>query len=318
MCEIVTSPNIRSPQEAREALNQLITIIEYLGIFDQRGSIKADANISIKESGFTRVEIKNITSFKEIESALNFEITRQKMRVNRGLKIERETRSWDSTSKTTKSLRTKESEEDYGYIFDPDLCPTEINKQTIELVKKEIPELPFEKIKRFVKQYKISEEDSEVLSSDIILADIFEEISKKTNPQLTAKWLRRDLLRALNSADKTIRDEAVNKEHLMELLELLEAGKITERTAQKLIIELIQKDFSPKEFVASQQLGKIDDNKTIQKLCKEAISENPNAVVDFKAGKKEALHFLFGQVMRKSNGKAEPKMVRESLEKIIK
>ena len=318
LCEIVTSPNINNPQEAREALNQLITIIEYLGIFDQRYcSIKADANISIKESSFTRVEVKNITSFKEIESALNFEITRQKMRVNRGLKIERETRSWDATSKTTKPLRTKESEEDYGYIFDPDLCPTEIGKDAIERVKKEIPELHFEKIKRFVKEYKIAKDDALVLSSDIILADLFEDVAGKVNPQLTAKWLRRELLRVLNFADKTIRDDAINKEHLTELLELLNAKKITERTAQKMMNELIKKDFSPKEIVSSQQLGKIDDKKEIQKMCSEAIKENPKAAADFKSGKEESLHFLFGQVMRKTNGKAEPKIVKKVLKKLL-
>ena len=319
LCEIVTSPNINSPQEAREALNQLITIIEYLGIFDQRYcSIKADANVSIKESGFTRVEVKNITSFKEIESALNFEIARQKMRVNRGLKIERETRSWDATSKTTKTLRTKESEEDYGYIFDPDLCPTEVGKDTIEHVKKEIPELHFEKIKRFVKEYKIAKDDASVLASDIILADLFEEISKKVSPQLTAKWLRRELLRVLNFADKTVKDEAVDKEHLTELLELLNNKKITEKTAQKMMNELIKKDFSPKEAMNSNQLGKIDDKKEIQKLCEEAIKENPKAAADFRAGKEESLHFLFGQVMRKTNGKAEPKVVKEWLVKLLK
>lgn len=318
LCEIVTAPNISSPQEAREALNQLITILEYLGIFDHRYcSIKADANISIKESNFTRVEVKNITSFKEIEQALMFEIARQRMRVKRGLKIERETRSWDAVGRTTKLLRTKETEEDYGYIFDPDLCLINIKEEIISNAKENIPELPSQKMKRFVSQYKISQEDSEVLASDIILANIFEEISKKTSAQLTAKWLRRELLRVLNYAGKTIKESPIKKERIIELIKLMQNSNITEKTGQRIMELLMEKDFSPNTFVEQQNLRIIAEAKTIRQLCEESARENQKAVKDFKNGKKESLNYLVGIVMKKSNGKAEPEKVREIIVKFL-
>ena len=238
--------------------------------------------------------------------------------MKRGLKIDRETRNWDAVSRTTKTLRMKESEEDYGYIFDPDLCPIEIEKEYLLKTKNSIPELPSEKIKRFISQYKISDDNAEVLSSDIFLANLFEDAAKECSPNLCAKWLRRELLRVLNYAGKTIKENPVKKERIIELFKLLENNLITEKTGQRIMKMLVEKDFSPKEFVSSQHLDKLEDKKEIEEICREIIKENKKAVEDFKSGKKESFNYLFGQVMKKTSGKAEPSSVRELLNKLLK
>ncbi len=318
LIEVVTDPELTSPAEARDFLNQLITILAYLKIFDINTCIiKADANISIKESNYTRVEVKNITGFKELERALNYEITRQKALLKRGLKIKRETRGWNDAAKTTKSLRTKETEEDYGYIIEPDLSIIEITDKLASSIKKQIPELAYQKTKRFIEQYKIDPIDAEVMASERELADLFENISQKVNPSFTARWLRRELLRVLNYNKKTLRDIKFGQKELIELFELIHSQKISETTGQKLMEKLVEDVFSPKEYVSKHGLHQVTSENEIREVAVKVIKENMKAVEDYLKGEEKSFHYLLGQVMKHTKGKAEPKLTNQILKEEI-
>jgi len=312
LIEIVTKPDMAGPDEAREFMKHLITILEYIEIFDANsGIIKADANISVKESDYTRVEIKNITGFKEIERALFYEVKRQKEEISRGRAIHQETRSWDSEKGITFSLRKKETEEDYGYIIDTDLTFTEIDFGWVSRVKESMPELAKDKVKRFIEKYGIKKEDAEIIASDRTLAELLEKIIAKINPELAAKWLRRELLRVLNYNKKTLKDIKFDETHLIELLELVEHKKITDSVASKILEKLIEKPFDVHEYVQKENLEKVSDESEIEKYCDDAIAESEEAVKDYKRGEEKALNFIIGKVMKKTKGKASPDIVKK-------
>ena len=316
LVEVVTEPDFESPEEAREFMKQLITIINYLGIFDvNRCVIKADANISIKETKYIRVEIKNITGFKEIERALKYEVERQKQEKG---KIVQETRAWDAEVGITISMRKKEVEEEYGYIIDPDLVKTEISKEWVKEVSASMPELAQEKAIRYVKEFKISEEDARIIAAERLLAELFEKVAEDVDPVLAARWLRRELMRVLNYNKKEMKDLIMDEKHLIELLEMVEKKIITDAVAKKILEELIQKPFSPKDYVAKMGIKKIIDAKQIERFCKEAIKENPKAAEDYKKGEKKSMQFLIGMVMKKTKGQADPAAVNKIMEDLIK
>jgi aspartyl-tRNA(Asn)/glutamyl-tRNA(Gln) amidotransferase subunit B len=319
LLEIVTEPELESAAEAREFMKQLITILNYLGIFDiNQNIIKADANVSIKESGFVKQEVKNITGFKEIERALQYEILRQKAEVGASKKLSQETRAWDSEKGITFLLRKKETEEDYGYILDSDLVKTEITKELLNGVKEEMPELAHEKVKKFVSKHKIKQEDAHIISAEKELAEMFEKVSEEIDPVLAAKWLRRELVRVLNYNKKTLQEIEMDEKHMIQLLRLVENKKITDNVASKILEKLIEKPFDVDEYIKKEDLGAVSDTKEIEKYCKEAISENAQAVEDYKRGNEKALNFVVGQVMRKTKGKASPREVNEIIKLLIK
>lgn len=311
LAEVVTEPELESPEEAREFMKQLITVINYLGIFDvNRCVIKADANVSIKKTNYKRVEIKNITGFREIEKALKFEVERQKEE-----KVVQETRGWDSGKGMTFPLRQKEVEEEYGYIIDPDLVRVEITRDMIKRVKMEMPELAQDKISKYVEKYGIKKIDAEVIAQERLLAELFEKVAEKINPALAAKWLRRELVRVLKYSKKEMHQLEIDESHLIDLLELVEKKKITGTTGQKLMEKLIEKPFDVRKYVEKEGLAAVSEKAELEKFCSEAISESPKAVEDYKKGNKKALQFIIGQVMRKTKGKASPKEVNEILKK---
>src|SRR3989344_1734712 len=319
LLEIVTKPELESAEEARDFMKQLITTLSYLKIFDiNNGIIKADANVSIKESRYTRIEIKNITGFREIERALNYEIGRQKHEIVEGKKLEQETRSWDSEKGITFLLRKKETEEDYGYILDTDLVKTEITKQMLDGIKKEMPELAHDKIRKFIAKHKIKKEDAEILAAEKELAELFEKVADEVDPVLAAKWLRRELTRVLNYNKKEIHEVEMDEKHMIQLLKLIENKKITENVAQKLLEKLIEKPFDVNEYVKKEKLEAVSDAGELEKYCMEAIKENPKAVEDYRNGEEKALNFIVGSVMRKTKGKATPKEVNEILKSLIR
>jgi len=319
LIEIVTEPDLSSPEEAREFMNHLITILNYLEIFDVDTCIvKADANISIKESGYNRVEVKNITGFKEIERALFYEVARQKTEIQDGRKIVQETRGWDANKGVTYSLRQKETEEEYGYIIDPDLVRIEIKKKNIEEIQREMPELAREKALRFTKEHKIKEIDAKILSQEKLLGELFERVAKEIDPVLAAKWLRRELIRVLNYNKKSLQEVKIDERNLIELLRLIEKKKITEQTGQRLMEKLIEKPFDVKEYTKRENLEIVKEAGELEKYCEEAIKENPDAANDYKKGIEKALHFIIGGVMKKSKGKASPKEVTEILKRLLK
>ncbi|MAG08112.1 Asp-tRNA(Asn)/Glu-tRNA(Gln) amidotransferase GatCAB subunit B [Candidatus Woesearchaeota archaeon] len=311
LLEIVTEPELESPEEARDFMNRLITVLQYLEIFNLDSCIvKADANISLKESGYQRVEVKNITGFKEIERALFYEVERQKQELKEGKKIVQETRAWDSAKGTTFSLRTKETEEDYGYTIETDLVPIELTKGWLDEVRETLPELAQEKVKKFISKHKINKVDAEVIAQERLLAELFEKVAAEINPELAAKWLRRELMRVLHYNKKELHQLEIDETHLIDLLGLVESKQITDNVAKKLLEKLVEKPFDVKEYVKKEKLGKLSDSGEIEKICLETIKENPQAVEDYKNGEAKALNFIVGQVMRKTQGKADAEMVR--------
>ena len=317
LCEIVTEPDMRSPEEAREFMKLLLTILNYLEIFDSNtGIIKADANISIK--GHERVEIKNINGFKEIERALTYEIERQKKLVEEGTPIKnRETRGWDSDAGITIFQRSKESEEDYGYIIDTDLVPIDVTKELIEKIKKELPELPQEKSQSYIKEYKLKKDDSEVIANDYELAKLFDTaITKKIEPLFAAEWIRREVSRVLNYNKKELSETFITK-NLIDLFILIKENKITRQIAQKIMEQLVEKDLEVNKYVKENKLESVSNTKELEEICKKVIKENEKVVNDYRNGNEKSLMFLVGQVMRVSKGKADPKIVNEIMKKLI-
>ncbi|MEK6934893.1 MAG: Asp-tRNA(Asn)/Glu-tRNA(Gln) amidotransferase subunit GatB [Nanoarchaeota archaeon] len=313
LVEIVTEPEFTSSEQVRLFLQKLTTTLEYLKVYKRKSesALKVDINISY---GGARVEIKNVGSVRDIYRALNYEIKRQKQSPAK----EQETRGYNIDSRETFLQRTKESEEDYGYITAPNLTKIEISDKQIKEIEKSLPELEEEKTKRFIKQYKIKEPDAKVLTQDLIQADLFEQVAKKINHKLTTRWFIREIPRILNYNKLTIAEWGITEKELTELLELIQKNRITETTAQKILEKLSQKVFSPKEYVKKQNLELVSNSSDIEKLCDEAIKENQRAVQDYKDGNKISLNFIFGQVMKKSKGTADPYQVKKILEKKLR
>jgi aspartyl-tRNA(Asn)/glutamyl-tRNA(Gln) amidotransferase subunit B len=318
LCEIVTEPDMTSPEEAREFMKKLITILEYLDIFHPtEGIIKADANISIKESGYVRSEVKNVTGFKEIERALFYEVERQKQAVKAGEKLVTDTRSWDPNKGISKRLRTKETEADYGYIIDPDLIVTDITQNYIQKIRLNMPEMADAKMEKFMTEHDIAEDTAEILSKDKELAHVYEEVSKKIKPELASKWVRRELSRVLNYNKKKFSEIEMTTQHFIDLLLLIQENKITEKIGQEILNKLATEPFDINEYVKKEGLEQVSDDSEIEKICMVVIKEQQHILEKIKLGEDKAINFLVGQVMKKSKGKANPQKVKEIILRII-
>lgn len=312
LLEIVTDPDFKSPKEARAYLQQLAQMLEYLKIYfpDSDYSIKSDANISI--DGGQRVEVKNITGTAGIEKALSYEISRQKQLKKRGREITQQTRNYNAAQEITEMMREKEEEKDYGYIFDPDLTRQELDEEFREKTKNEIPELPHEKFERFKQEYGLKDKLIESLVTEPKLADDFEKLSEEHESNLVASFLTGDLKKVLNYNDKTYSDSEVEREWIGYLIGLLEYDKISNRNAEKVLREIVERPQNPENIVEDQDLLKAEDDE-VSEFVTEAIDENPDAVEDYNSGDEEAVNFLVGQVMSISQGKADPKEAREKI-----
>jgi len=322
LIEIVSDPVMNSPEEAREYLKQLKSIVQYTGIsdLDLEGSCRVDANISIK--GHARSEVKNINSFKEVERALKWEIQRQKNQLKRGKELIQETRHWDDKRRITISLRTKEFEKDYRYFPEQDLVPIDLEKSFINKVKKELPEMPSERIKRFQKEYSLSEFDSEILVLDKDIADFFEEGIKSENSfgseeyKQFCNWLMGDISRWLNDNNKSIKETQLNPKILVDLIKNINTGKITGKIAKSFIDEMMKGTKIP-EIIKKSGKKRISDKKEITKVVKEVIEENPRIVEDVKKNPK-AMQALIGKCMQKTKGQLDPEITRDIMLKILK
>lgn len=313
LCEIVTDPDFESPKEAREFLQKLSSILEYLGVYDPNveGSMRVDANISL---GPSRVEIKNITGFKDVEKALNYEVVRQKNMLRRNQKIVRETRGWDDVAGVTRSQRTKEEEEDYGYIFEGDLPKFTFTADKLEKLRGMIPELPDQKVKRYVKE-KVPEELAVSIVSEPDLAEAFEKASQRVDRQLAAKWFAGEIKKTLNYADLRMKDTGIKPQQVAKLVCMVKDGKLTDRAAEMIFRKMVEKPDEPEKLAKGMQA--IGSEEEIEALAKEALKENAKAVEDYKAGKKESFNFLVGQVMKKTKGRAKPDAVKAVMEKLL-
>ncbi len=311
LIEIVTEPDFKSIEDVRSFIKKLTTILEYLDVYTKKSeaSMRTDANISTDKS--QRVEIKNITGAKEVERALNYELELQ----NKEPAKVQQTKSWDSDKGITFVTRTKETEEDYGFIIEPDLTKIEITKEYLSSIK--LPELPEEKAKRLQKELNLVKEDAEVITQEPILTDLFEKVSKEIPPKIAARWIIREVVRVLNYNKKTPKDLKINETHMIELLRLVQQNQITETNAKEILEKLIEKPFSIKDYIKKHKIKTISAKSELEKYCREAIKENPKAVEDYKAGKQEALNFITGQVMKKTKGQATPKEVNEIIKRLI-
>jgi aspartyl-tRNA(Asn)/glutamyl-tRNA(Gln) amidotransferase subunit B len=319
LVEIVTEPDLKSPKEARIYLNKLRSILEYLDVFDGdlEGAMRVDANISIE--GGERAEVKNISSFKGVERALLFEITRQKNMLRRGLTVQQETRHYDEVRGITLSMRTKEFEHDYRYFPEPDLVPIRIAPY-VDGVRQEIPELPDEKKLRFAQHYGITREHANALTYDLHTADFYEAVAAKIDPKLSATWIADVLKGELNYRSLSMKDAVtrISPDDFVAILSNLKTGVITERGATEVIREMLDHGGTPKEIIEKKSLGSIGSNAT-ETLIDTVLKENASAsaVQDYRAGNPKALNFLVGRVMNESSGTAEPKVVRDMLKKKI-
>jgi aspartyl-tRNA(Asn)/glutamyl-tRNA(Gln) amidotransferase subunit B len=312
LIEIVTEPDLRSPKEARKFLNKLRATLEYLGVFDsdREGSLRVDANISME--GHARVEIKNISSYKGVEKALTFEVTRQKNAIRRGVKIDRETRHFVEARGVTTSSRSKEEENDYRYFPEPDLPPLRVSGWIDGI---ELPELPDARRQRFIDQYACSPEHARTLTGGIRLAGFYEEVAS-VDPPLAATWVADVLLGELSYRDMGI--DLVPVRAFRELLEIIREGTITDKNGVDVLRTLLdqvrerQECESPAACIRRLDLGKKAGGE-IDRIITSVIMSNPGAVSDVKAGKKGAVHYLVGQVMKETRGRADPAELNQLL-----
>jgi aspartyl-tRNA(Asn)/glutamyl-tRNA(Gln) amidotransferase subunit B len=316
LIEIVSSAEIESPKEAKEYLENLKSILQYIDVSDcnmEEGSLRCDVNVSIIGEG-EKVEIKNINSFKFVERALAYEIDRQKEVLKRGGKVFQETRLFDERSQKTFPMRRKEIASDYRYFPEPDLLPLVIEEEQIERLKGLLPELPRERMKRFVKDYMIPEYDARILTSERELADFFEECLKYyRKPKSLSNWIMTELLALLSEAKKQIEECLVKPKQLGEMLEMVDDGTISRKIAKEVFSEMFTTGKAPKEIVKEKGLLQIKDEDELKKVVDIIISQNPDAVKDYRDGKKKAFGFLVGQIMRETKGRANPQMVNQIL-----
>jgi aspartyl/glutamyl-tRNA(Asn/Gln) amidotransferase, B subunit len=314
LVEIVTAPDMRSAKEARRFLDKLRSILEYLDIFDgsREGAMKADANISVnffngKRIEGTRVEVKNISSHKAVEKAINYEIMRQKDYLRKNKPLVQETRHYDEARNVTISLRVKETADDYRYFPDFDLVPYFVGDK-VEGIRAQLPELPDAKRDRFVSQYSISDAHAKSLVTEKAFADLFENVAAKVDPKLAASWVADVVKGELNYRDLPI--TAINAVDIIETIDLVSGKKISEESGVTVIRTLLDDGGKPQDIVKAKGLSMVGDD-LIEKAAREAIAESPDAVADYKAGTEKALNFIVGKVMQKAKGKADARVARE-------
>lgn len=326
LLEIVSEPDMTSPEMAVEYLNALKNILIYGGISEcdmEKGMVRCDVNISVRPVGTkelgSKIEIKNMNSFSGAKRALEYEIPRQIEVLENGGSLPQETRRWNDISGITESMRSKEMAHDYRYFPDPDLMPMEPTSEWLAEVESRIVELPAARKERLISEFKIPEGDSEVFVNNSELGDYFEIVAKQTkNAKAAANWIINNLRAKLTESETTLSDLKFKPEAIPELVELVESGNINSKIAQEVFIEMFESGDSPKAIVEKKGLSQVSDTGAIEQFCDEAIAANPGPAEDFRNGKPAALNFLKGQVMRLSKGKANPGLAGEILEKKLK
>ena len=324
LVEIVTEPDLRSPGEAAAFMRELKGILEYAEISDcrmEQGSIRCDANISIRPYGSeeygTKVEIKNINSFREVQKALEKEEKRQKELYQFGeeYKIKQETRRWDASKAKTLPMRSKEEAHDYRYFPEPDLTPIIIPQEKVDELEKSLPEMPIEKRARFVSEYGLSEKDASIIISSKTLAKFYEEVvGLGGNPKTVSNYILGDLLRMLNANNMEPEDIKISPKNFVSLLKIIESGKISNTAGKEVFKEMFETDKDPEIIIEEKGLSQISGSDEIEKLVDKVLSDNPKSIEDFKAGKTQAVGYLMGQVMKASKGKANPPVAKQMIE----
>ncbi|MCL4677676.1 MAG: Asp-tRNA(Asn)/Glu-tRNA(Gln) amidotransferase subunit GatB [Alphaproteobacteria bacterium] len=321
LMEIVSDPDIRGPEEATAYLSKIRMILRYLGTCDgnmEEGSMRADVNISVRKPGApygTRCEVKNVNSLKAVQQAIEFEAVRQVEILEDGGSIDQETRLWDPAKMETRSMRSKEEAHDYRYFPDPDLLPLNLEQGWIDGIKKTLPELPDQKKHRFIETYGLSAYDAGVLIAERERADYFETATKGRDAKLAANWVINELLGILNKNGKTIADSPVSAANLGGLIELISDDTISGKIAKDVFADMFATGKAPAAIVEEKGLKQVTDTGFIETVINEVIAENPDNVAAYRGGKDKLFGFFVGQVMKKTQGKANPGAVNDLLKK---
>lgn len=321
LLEIVSAPDMRSAQEAAEYARSLRQILKYIDVCDgnlEEGSLRCDCNVSVRQRGEeklgTKVELKNINSFRFIEKAIEFEIHRQIECLERGEKIIQETRLYDSDKNRTVSMRSKENAQDYRYFPDPDLLPIRISPQEIESLRKSIPELPISRANRFIQEFQIQSQDADLLTSEKEIADYFETVARASkNPKASANWIMSELLRELNEAKLSILQSKISALAFAELILLIDKGTISGKIAKTVFVEMWTTGETAEKIIAAKGLLQITDLSAIELIIEQVLIENKDVVEAYLGGKEKSFGFLVGAAMKASKGKASPELVNRVL-----
>ena len=319
LIEIVSEPDLRSSEEAEKYLKKLKSILEYIEVSDckmQEGSLRADVNVSVRKKGDkefgTRTEMKNMNSFRSITRAIEYEAMRQVEVIEQGGKIYQETLRWDEVSGKTFSMRDKENAQDYRYFPEPDLGIIKISDEMIENIKKTLPEMPESRKERYIKEFKLPEYDSNILTSSKYLSDLFEKATEKChNPKAVSNWIMTDITRILNEKEQEPNDIPFKAEDLGKLVELIDKGTISSKIAKQVLEEMFENPKDPEDIIKEKGWIQISDEGAIKEVVTKILEANPASIADFKAGKDRALGFLVGQAMKETRGKANPQMLNK-------
>ena len=322
LMEIVSKPDLRSLEEVNAYIKKIRSIMRYLGTCDgnmQEGYLRADVNVSVRKKGQkefgTRCEIKNVNSIKFMQMAIDYEANRQVDVIEEGGTIDQETRLFDIKKNETRSMRSKEDAHDYRYFPDPDLLPLELSDKFINDLKKNIPELPDEKKKRFIEKFKLSPYEANILVSDIETSKYFEEVIEKSDVKLSTNWITGELFALLNEKNLEISQNPISAKNLSKLINLIKDGTISGKIAKSVFEIMADEGKDPQIIVEEKGLKQQSDPKEIEKLIDKVITNNPDKVKEYKSGKDKLFGFFVGQVMKVSGGKANPQLVNEILKK---
>ena len=327
LAEIVSEPDLESPEEAQEYLLSLKAILRSIGVSEcdmEKGQLRCDANVSLRKRPQDplgkKVEIKNLNSFKAVRAAIQYEIARQTQALQSGEPIPQETRLWDEDRQKTSSMRSKEEAHDYRYFPEPDLVPFSVTPAEVAEARASLPELPKEKKDRFIKQYGLSAYDANLLTKDMAIADLFEQAVKaRLDAKVASNWITGPLFAYLSERNLSLDETALTPMLLVGTAGLVQSGQMSFQAAkEKIFPEVIEKGLDPKVLMKEKGLEQISDDSALDRWVTEALAENPKVVVDFKSGKESSAMFLVGQVMRKSLGKAHPAKVQELIRKKLK
>lgn len=325
LLEIVSKPDIRTPEEGVLYLRRLRSILMYLDVCDgnmEEGSFRCDANVSVRPKGSTvfgtKVEVKNMNSFKFIEKALDYEIKRQISLLEQGEEIIQETRLWDADRGITVSMRGKEEAHDYRYFPEPDLVPLVIDEKWIEEIRRELPELPHQRKERFMKEFLLSQYDAEILTSSKALADYFEQVVKSyPHPKTVSNWILTELLRELNRDDIEADRSPFTPSHMVNLLKLIDEGTISGKMAKAIFEECYRSGKMPSQLVKERGLVQITDEAEIEKIAREIIEQYQAEVQEYLKGKERLIGFFVGELMKRTKGRANPKKANEILKRLL-
>jgi len=325
LMEIVSKPDLRSPDEVNAYIKKLRSIMRYLGTCDgnmQEGSLRADVNVSVRKKGEkkygTRCEIKNVNSIKFMQMAIKYEASRQVDVLEEGGSIDQETRLFDTKKNETRSMRSKEDAHDYRYFPDPDLLPLEITDDFINNIKKDIPELPDEKKKRFIEKFNLSGYEANILVSDVETSKYFEEVIKNSDVKLTINWITGELFALLNEKNLEISKSPISAKNLSKLINLIKNGTISGKIAKSVFEIMATEGKNPADIIEEKGLKQQSDPKELEKLIDKVFKDNPDKVKEYKSGKEKLFGFFVGQAMKASGGKGNPQLINDILKNKLK